>query len=58
MKDNMDMNAGTILTGAESVREVGERIFAELLQVASGKLTRAEVLGFNDFAIRRIGPSM
>jgi altronate dehydratase large subunit len=58
MKDNMDMNAGAVLTGAESVKEVGERIFAELLQVASGQLTRAEALGFNDFAIRRIGPSM
>ncbi len=58
MRDNMDMNAGTIITGTETVREVGERIFAELLLVASGKLTRAEVLGFNDFAIRRIGPSM
>ena len=58
MKDNMDMNAGAILTGTESVREVGERIFAELLHVASGKLTRAEALGFNDFAIWRIGPSM
>jgi len=58
MKDNMDMNAGTILTGAETVEEVGERIFTELIEVASGRLTRAEVLGFNDFAIRRIGPSM
>jgi altronate dehydratase large subunit len=58
MKDNMDMNAGTVLTGTESVGEVGERIFAELLRVASGKLSRAEVLGFNDFAIRRIGPSL
>jgi altronate dehydratase large subunit len=37
---------------------VGERIFAELLQVASGALSRAEFLGFNDFAIRRIGPSL
>jgi len=58
MKDNMDMNAGTVITGSESVGGVGERIFAELLRVASGALSRAEVLGFNDFAIRRIGPSL
>ena len=58
MKDNMDMNAGTVITGAESVKEVGERIFAELLRVASGALTRAEVFGFNDFGIRRIGPTL
>ena len=58
MKDNMDMNAGTIITGDESIPLVGKRIFAEVVQVASGKLVRAESLGFNDFAIKRIGPSM
>lgn len=57
MRDNMDMDAGTVITGSESVREVGERIFAELLRVASGAQSRSEILGFNDFAIRRIGPS-
>jgi altronate dehydratase large subunit len=58
MRDNMDLNAGTIVTGEETVARVGKRIFDELLQVASGRLTRAEILGFNDFAIKRIGPSM
>jgi altronate dehydratase large subunit len=58
MRDNMDMNVGTIITGQESVQEAGRRLFAELLRVASGKLTRTEILGFNDFAIRRIGPTI
>ena len=58
MRDNMDLDAGTIVTGEETVSRVGKRIFDELLQVASGRLTRAEILGFNDFAIKRIGPSM
>lgn len=58
MNDNMDINAGTIVTGDETVEQVGERIFREMLEVASGKLGKAEILGFNDFAIRRIGPSM
>jgi len=58
MKDNMDMNAGTIVSGDETAVEAGRRIFAEVLAVASGKQCRAEILGFNDFAIRRIGPSM
>lgn len=58
MRDNMDMNAGTIISGNESIQQVGKRIFAEIVQVASGKLVRAEILGFNDFAIKRIGPSM
>lgn len=58
MKDNMDLNAGTIITGDESVQQVGKRIFDEIILVASGKLSRAEILGFNDFAIKRIGPTM
>jgi hypothetical protein len=53
---NMDMNAGTVVSGSESVGEAGERTFAELLRVASGVVSRAEVLCFDDFAIRRIGP--
>ena len=58
MRDNMDLDAGTIITGTETVARVGKRIFEELLQVASGRLTRSEILGFIDFALRRIGPSM
>lgn len=58
MNDNLDLNAGTVITGQESVDEVGRRLFAEMLAVASGKLTKSEILGFNDFAIKRIGPTM
>jgi altronate dehydratase large subunit len=58
MGDNMDLNAGTIITGAETVSQVGRRMFDKILHVASGRLCRAEILGFNDFAIKRIGPSM
>ena len=58
MNDNMDLNAGTIISGDETVDEVVVRIFQEMLEVASGKLTKAEALGFNDFAIKRIGPTM
>jgi len=58
MKDNMDINAGTIVTGDETVQEVGHRIFNEMILTASGKLTKAEILGFNDFALKRIGPTM
>jgi altronate dehydratase large subunit len=58
MQDNMDMNVGAIITGEESIREAGERLFAEIIRVASGRLTKAEILGFNDFAIKRIGPTI
>ncbi|MDT8902853.1 UxaA family hydrolase [Anaeroselena agilis] len=58
MNDNIDLDAGTVVTGDETVAQVGKRIYAEMLAVASGKLAKAEILGFNDFAINRVGPTM
>ncbi len=40
MKDNVDINAGMIIEGKESIEEVGHRIFDEILKVASGKKTK------------------
>jgi altronate dehydratase large subunit len=57
MRDNIDLNAGQIITANRSVREIGERIFREVVRVASGKLTKSEILGHREFAINRIGPS-
>ncbi|MFP5112226.1 UxaA family hydrolase [Bacillaceae bacterium C204] len=57
MSENIDMDAGTIIDGEESVDEVGKRIFQEIGQVSSGKLTKAEILKQHDFGIWRIGPT-
>jgi altronate dehydratase large subunit len=57
MKDNMDINAGEIVTGNKTVQEIGEKIFREVFRVANGKLTKSEVWGHREFAINRIGPS-
>ncbi|HDI52848.1 MAG TPA: altronate dehydratase [Candidatus Bathyarchaeota archaeon] len=51
MEDDIDINAGTIIEGVESIREVGERIFNLIIQVASGRKTKAELLGYREFAI-------
>ena len=48
MSDDIDVNCGTILDGAESLREVASRIYAEILDTASGKLTKSEELGFGE----------
>ncbi len=53
LEDNMDINAGTILDGSESLRSVGERIFGAVVEVASGRMTKAEELGFRDFVVFR-----
>jgi altronate dehydratase large subunit len=58
MRDNMDLNAGVILDGTETIQTVGERIFQEIIEVASGKPTRSEMLGHHEFAIHNIGPAV
>lgn len=55
MKDNIDINAGDILEGKESIRSVGEKIFREIIEVASGKVTRTEILGHGEFSIHSLG---
>lgn len=58
MRDCIDVNAGTVVDGVETATEVGGRIFDLMVKVASGKRTKAEILGQNDFAIDRILPSL
>ena len=60
MQDDMDINCGTIIDGEESVAACGERIFREMLAVASGKRTKSEALGFGDqeFAPWVLGATM
>jgi altronate dehydratase len=48
MMGDMDLNAGTIATGHESVGEVGERLFELILDTASGHTTKSEALGFGE----------
>ena len=55
MEENMDINAGTIIDGQETINEVGQRIFDLMLEVARGRMTKSEKLGHNEFAITRLG---
>ena len=48
MREDMDINCGGIADGEETVAEAGERIFQEILVVASGKKTLSEQLGVGD----------
>ena len=48
------MNAGTIAEGKETLDEVGNRIFNEIIEVANGKLTKAEIGGHHEFALSRM----
>ena len=46
--EDMDINAGTIMDGVNSIEEVGEIIFDELICVASGKKTKSEINDYGD----------
>jgi altronate hydrolase len=48
MRDDMDLNCGTIIDAGESVAACGQRIFDEILAVASGRRTRSEELDYGD----------
>jgi altronate dehydratase large subunit len=54
MKDNFDVNAGVIVAGEGTIQSVGRHIFDEITEVASGKLTRAEILGHCEFDIHSV----
>lgn len=56
MHDNMDVNAGCIADGDDTVEGVGRQIFELLVRVASGERTASERLGHQEFVPWRIGP--
>lgn len=60
MRGDMDVNAGEIITGNESITQVGERIFELLIAVASGQhsLSEAQDIGEEEFNPWMLGATM
>ena len=57
MKDDMDLNAGLILTGDKTIEEVGEEALAKLLRVLNGEMTKNEAIQyFTSLDIFCLGP--
>jgi len=54
MIDNIDFYAGTIVEGDETIKDVGERLFKELIEVCNGKLTKAEALKHREFGMYKL----
>ena len=46
MSDDMDINCGGIADGMETVAACGQRVFTEMLAIASGQLSRSEALDY------------
>ena len=60
MSDDMDINCGVIADGDATVQELGEQIFDYFLEIASGRESKSEALGFgdNEFIPWQIGAVM
>ena len=57
MEQDMDINAGLILTGDKTIDQVGEEAFARLLDTLSGKMTKNEAIQYcTSIDIHCLGP--
>jgi altronate hydrolase len=45
-EEDMDINCGTVIDGSESIEQLGERIFLQMLATASGRPTKSEQHGY------------
>jgi altronate dehydratase large subunit len=56
MNDNIDMDLSSVLQGEKSIQEMAHAVLGEIVKVAGGKKTKAEVHGFgySEAVIRRI----
>jgi altronate dehydratase large subunit len=58
MADNIDLDVSGIMDDTETLDGAADRLFAEVLAVASGGQTKAETLGHREFAIHRRNPTI
>ncbi len=58
MADNIDLDVSGIMDDSESLDSAAERLFVDVLAVASGRQTAAETLGHREFAIHRRNPTI
>lgn len=57
MIDNIDINAGKIIDEGVTIDDLGKEIFDKIVEVANGKLTKAEALKHREFGIYKIAPT-
>jgi len=55
LRDHIDVDVSSIITGEEVLEKAGERIFQKLVNVADGELTKSETLGYGSIAVWNIG---
>ena len=50
----MDVDLSGIIDGSTTIAECGEMLLNEIIEVCSGKLTKAEAYGFSDIAVDHV----
>ena len=58
MEDNMDVDTSPVMKGKETLEDAGNRILETVIKTAQGELTKAEILGHQEFSISRISISL
>ena len=55
MIDNIDINAGKIITEGVKLQDLGQELFDKIVDVCNGEMPKAEALGHREFGIFRTG---
>jgi altronate dehydratase large subunit len=58
MADNIDVDVSGVIADTETLDQASDRLFHEVLAVASGKPVAAETLRHREFAIHRRNPTI
>lgn len=54
MKDNIDEDLSAVVTSGKTIEQAAEQLFADLMDVCNGKMTKAEIFGLSDIAVDHI----
>ena len=54
MIDNIDVDASPLIYGTKTIEELGQELLKLTQEVACGKQTKAESLGYTEMAIARV----
>ena len=58
MYDNIDVDVSSIITKGETRETAAAGLWEEIVKIASGKMTRCEILGEDQLSVSRFGPSV
>ena len=58
MSDIIDVDTGKVVSGETTIDRMGEEILEQVIRIASGEITKAELKGQNDFIPWKPGVSL